>query len=173
MPVFLTNRKESWKTRRFRWMMNCFPTYFGTGGRILFISSDWREIHIRLSLNLFTYNYVGVVYGGSIYSAIDPFYMLQLIHILGKAYVVWDKAATIRFLRPIKKKVYARFLIDEVLIEKIKQQIAQTQEMEITLPVEWIDKEGNVYAHIDKVLYIASKEYYKQKRSRKQPAKPA
>ncbi len=109
MPSFPTHRKESWKTRRFRWMMNCFPTYFGTGGRILFISSDWKEIHIRLSLNLFTYNYVGVVYGGSIYSAMDPFYMLQLIHILGKEYVVWDKAANIRFLRPIKKSVCPLF----------------------------------------------------------------
>jgi len=43
-------------------------------------------------------------FGGSIYGALDPIYMVQLINILGGKYVVWDKAATIKFIRPIKKR---------------------------------------------------------------------
>lgn len=30
----------------------------------------------------------------------DPFFMLMLIHILGKEFVVWDKAAHIDFIKP-------------------------------------------------------------------------
>ena len=33
---------------------------------------------------------------GSLYAAVDPIYMIQLIYVLGEEYVVWDKAAEIR-----------------------------------------------------------------------------
>lgn len=170
MASFPTGRQESWRTRLFRWAMNLFPTYMGTGGRVTFISADWQEIHVRLSLNLFTYNYVGVVFGGSIYASVDPFYMLQLMHILGKDYIVWDKAAYVRFIRPIRRRVYARFLIDTELIDQIRQRVAREKEIELTLPVTYIDRQGIQYAHIDKVIYIAQKTYYKQKRSNIQTA---
>nr|WP_298607956.1 DUF4442 domain-containing protein [uncultured Spirosoma sp.] len=56
--------------------------YFGTGGKILFWSSDWREVHVRLRRNIWTYNYVGTIFGGSMFSATDPFYMVMLLRIL-------------------------------------------------------------------------------------------
>jgi len=34
-------------------------------------------------------NYVGTIFGGSMYAAVDPVYMLMLIMNLGKDYIVW------------------------------------------------------------------------------------
>ncbi len=160
---FPTSQKESWKTYWFRHLVNWSPSYGGSGGRIIFISSDWREIQVRLSLSLRTRNYVGTVFGGSLYAACDPFFMLQLLHILGKDYVVWDKAATIRFRRPVKTKIYMRFLIEDALLAEIRQQVAEQGEYERSLPVEWKDKEGKVYAEVDKLIYVASKDFYREK----------
>ena len=81
-----------------RWGFNVFPAYRGTGARVTYISADWREVRVALPLSWRTRNYVGTIFGGSLYGAVDPMYMIMLIRILGPGYTVWDKAATIRFL---------------------------------------------------------------------------
>jgi hypothetical protein len=61
---------ESWNTRVTRWGFNWFPAYRGTGARIDYIASDWREVRIRLPLSRRTRNYVGTIFGGSMYGAV-------------------------------------------------------------------------------------------------------
>ena len=105
---------ESFRTRAFRWAFNFWPCYRGTGARVTYIASDWREARIRLPLSLWTRNYVGTIFGGSLYASVDPFFMIMLINILGPDYVVWDKAASIRFKRPGRSTLVATFRLDEV-----------------------------------------------------------
>jgi hypothetical protein len=76
MAIFSSTKKESWDTKIFRWKMFLFPSYASSGVRVTFISEDWHEVHLKLPLNLWTRNYVGTIFGGSMYSAIDPVYML-------------------------------------------------------------------------------------------------
>ncbi|HEY3270721.1 MAG TPA: DUF4442 domain-containing protein, partial [Geothrix sp.] len=75
--------RESLRTRLFRWAFNVWPCFRGTGARVAFIASDWSEVRIRLPLSWRTRNYVGTIFGGSLYAGVDPFYMLMLIHRLG------------------------------------------------------------------------------------------
>ena len=82
-----------WKLR-----FNFFPAYRGSGARVTFIAPDWREVRVQVPLSWRTRNYVGTTFGGSMYAAADPIYMMMLIQVLGPAYVVWDKAASVRFL---------------------------------------------------------------------------
>ena len=91
---------ESWASRRMRWGFNFFPAFRGTGARVTYISGDFDEVRVALPLNWQTRNYVGTIFGGSLYGAVDPHYMIMLIKILGPEYTVWDKTATIRFRRP-------------------------------------------------------------------------
>ena len=91
---------ESWATRMIRWGFNLAPVYRGTGAWVTHISADWRDVRIKLPLSLRTRNYVGTIFGGSMYAAVDPFYMIMLIRNLGTGYTVWDKAASIRFRKP-------------------------------------------------------------------------
>jgi hypothetical protein len=107
-PEFLqTEKKESFSSWRFRTLMNWYPMYFGSGGKILFWAADGSEVHLRLRLNIWSYNYVGTIFGGSMFSASDPFYMLMLFRSLGPRFVVWDKSAGIRFRKPGKETLYA------------------------------------------------------------------
>ena len=69
---------ESLKTRLFRWWFNFFPAYRRTGGRITYIAGDLHEIRVKLPLNWKTRNYVGSIFGGSMYGAIDPIYMSEI-----------------------------------------------------------------------------------------------
>ena len=138
-------------------MFNFFPAYRGTGGRITYIADDWREVRVKLPLNWRTRNYVGTIYGGSIYASIDPIYMLMLIHILGPDYIVWDKAAKIRFKKPGKETLYADFKLDAAEIDEIKRLAETERSVDRIYNVELKDKTGIVHAVIEKTLYIAKK----------------
>jgi acyl-coenzyme A thioesterase PaaI-like protein len=167
MKIFETARHENLigKTRRI--FVNFFPCYRRGGGRIIFFSSDMQEIHVKVALNWQTRNYVGSVFGGALYSAIDPIYMLQLIWILGKDYVIWDKSASIKFIRPVKSTVYAKFELSDELISNIKAEVANNGRYLIHLPVTLQDKNGTVYCTASKELYIANKEHHQKRQEQK------
>jgi acyl-coenzyme A thioesterase PaaI-like protein len=138
-------------------MLNVWPCYRGTGGRVTFISRDWRQASVRLTLGLRTRNYVGTIFGGSIYGSVDPIYMLMLIKILGPAYVVWDKAATVRFKKPGRGRLEARFVVTEEEIATIRDLSSQAKSIDRVFPVEFTDRDGQIVALIEKTIYVRRK----------------
>ncbi len=159
-PHFPTNLKQ----RLWAFFYSIHPAIWGTGSRMTHLSENWREAIIKLPLNLRTRNYLKTIFGGSLYASIDPVYMLMLSKILGPKYVVWDKAAHIRFIRPGKTTLYAHFLLSEETIADIQSQVAKRQEFDLDLTVEYLDAEGKPHARIVKTLYFADKAYYQEKR---------
>jgi len=148
---------ESFQSKRFRWGFNLFPAYRGTGGRVIYIADDWHEVRVKLPLNWRTRNYVGTIYGGSIYGAIDPIYMLMLMRILGPDYIVWDKAAKIRFRKPGKSTLFADFLLTPDEVVEIKDLAESNRSIDRIYSLELKDKEGVLHAQIEKTLYISKK----------------
>ena len=104
-------------------MVNFWPPLWGAGIHVDHISKDYREIDVSLKLKFWNRNYVGTQYGGSLYSMTDPFYMLMLLRLMGKNYIVWDKGATIRFIKPGMSKVYAQFRLTEGQIAEFKEEL--------------------------------------------------
>lgn len=148
---------ESFRTRIDRYKFNLFPTYRGSGGRVTYVADDYREMRVEIPLWWRTRNYVGTIYGGSMYGAIDPVYMLMLIKNLGPDYVVWDRAAKIRFRKPGKDTLYAHFLLTGEELDEIRS-LAETQRsVDRVYQVPLKDKNGKVHAEIEKTLYIAKK----------------
>lgn len=148
----------------FKLLFNISPMYRRTGGRLIEVSDDLKFVKIKLPLTYKTRNYMGTLYGGHMYSCVDGIYMVQLINILSKNYVVWDKSASIRFRRPGNQTLFAEFKITDKLLAEIKNGIREHQEKDFHLSVHLSDKEGNVYAEIEKVIYIANKEHYQSKK---------
>ena len=148
---------ESFKSRWFRWGFNFFPAYRGAGWRGVYIADDWHEVRVKLPLNWRTRNYVGTIYGGSIYGAIDPIYMLMLMKILGPEYTVWDKAAKIRFRKPGRDSLYAEFRLDGEEVSEIKELTATETSIDRIYNLDLKDKDGTVHAQIEKTIYIARK----------------
>ena len=148
---------ENFATKLDRYKFNLFPAYRGTGARVLYISADYREIRIKIPLNWRTKNYVGTIYGGSMYGGIDPIYMLMLIKNLGKNYIVWDKAATIRFKKPGKETLFADFKLAQEDLDEIKTVLQGQKSLDRIYNIELKDKNDQVHCLIEKTLYIANK----------------
>lgn len=150
-----------------RTIFNFFPSYFGSGGKIVHIAKDWSKITVRIKCNWRTVNINGVVFGGSIYSCVDPLYVMQLLKILGPDYVVWDKSASIKFLRPVHNHAFASTIITPEIVADIKRNIAQNNKYTFILPIVFTDESGVVeYARLEKELYVADAEYFKNRAKR-------
>ncbi len=151
----MLQKTESWKTRLTRWGFNLFPCYWSTGSRITYIASDWQEAWVRVPLNWRTRNYVGTIFGGSMYGAVDPIYMVMLIKLLGPGYTVWDKISNIRFRRPGRSTLYAHFVIEPQVLEAIRQAVAQEGKVDWIFQIDLTSEDGTVHASVEKTIYIA------------------
>lgn len=148
---------ESLRTRLARWKFNLFPAYRGSGARVAYIADNWLEVRIKLPLNWRTRNYVGTIFGGSMYAAVDPVYMVMLIKALGSEYVVWDKAAAIHFKKPGRTPLYARFVLSREETASIKNELTRVPTIERIYHVELTDAGGVVHATIEKTIYMRRK----------------
>lgn len=144
--------------RHARTLLNIWPPFLGAGIRIRRLAPDWKEIDVEMKLRWWNANYVGTHYGGSLYSMADPFFMLMLIENLGKDYIVWDKAASIRFKKPGRGKISASFRLSEEQINEIREALRSQQKLERVFTVEVKDESGGVVAEVEKLLHIRKKD---------------
>ena len=150
---------ESFRSRMTRWAFNLFPAFRGTGGRVTYIADDWSEVRVKVPLNWRTRNYVGTIFGGSMYGAVDPFYMVMLINRLGPEYIVWDKAATVRFKKPGRGTLTAKLLIPDEELRAIEQALADgAASVDRVYTVDLTDAAAEVVAEVEKVVYIRRKD---------------
>lgn len=137
--------------------INLWPPFLGAGIRVKRIQRDMTAIDVEMDLRFWNANYVGTHYGGSLYSMTDPFYMLMVMERLGEDYIVWDKAACIRFKRPGKGIVRAEFRLSEERLEEIRENVGRDGVHEPRFTVQVRNTEGQVVAEVEKVLHIRKK----------------
>ncbi|MFH0960418.1 MAG: DUF4442 domain-containing protein [Pseudomonadota bacterium] len=144
--------------RMLRLLLNIYPPYWGTGIVVSRVAPDFTEIEVDMKQRFYNRNYVNTHFGGSLYAMVDPFYMLMLIHILGKDYVVWDKSASIDFVKPGKGDVKAVFSIGKETISDIIAKTADGAKYLPELTVEVKDRADETGAIVVKTIYVRKKQ---------------
>ncbi len=153
-----TTTRESWRARLTRWGFNWFPAYRLTGARLTWLADDWHEVRLRLPLNWQTRNVVGTIFGGSMYGALDPVFMIMLMRLLGPGYVVWDKSATIHFRRPGREQLFATFRLAPEEAALLRAAVDAEGKVEREYSVELVNAAGEVHATCVKLLSVRRKE---------------
>jgi acyl-coenzyme A thioesterase PaaI-like protein len=151
----LGGAKSSHKLRRW---INLWPPFLGAGIRIQHIAADMKSVDVEMRLSWWNANYVGTHFGGSLFAMTDAFYMLMLMAQLGDAYVVWDKAASIRYRKPGTGTVRAEFRISDAQVEDIREKLKTLVKYEPVFKVDVKDERGTVIAEVEKMIYIRKKE---------------
>lgn len=139
-------------------LINFWPPFIGARIRVRRISPDFRAIDVEMKLRPWNQNYVGVHFGGSLYAMSDPFYMLMLMENLGRDYIVWDKAAEIRFRKPGKGRVHCAFRLTEQEVEAVRHALQTNRKVEPVFTVLIKDEADEVVAEVTKTLYVRRKE---------------
>lgn len=162
-PAWLARVPPAWRARMVRLGFNLHPAFRGTGGRVEHVAHDLSHIRIRLPLNWRTKNIVGSLYGGSLFAVTDGVHPMMLMAALGNEVIVWDKAASIRYKKPGYSTLYADFSLDKEEVEDIRHCLKQHPELDRTYLVELKDEHGTVHTVVERTVYIADKNYYRQK----------
>jgi acyl-coenzyme A thioesterase PaaI-like protein len=137
-----------------RRLFNWWPPFRAAGIRVREIAPDFRSATVELRMRLLNRNYVGTHFGGSLFSMTDPFFMILMMKNLGPEYVVWDKQGTVRFLKPARGTVTARFLLPEERIAEARAATASGGKFESTFRVDIVDAQGVTVADVEKTLHI-------------------
>jgi acyl-coenzyme A thioesterase PaaI-like protein len=140
-----------------RWI-NLWPPFLGAGIRVRHIAPDMKAIDVEMKLSWWNANYVGTHFGGSLFAMTDAFYMLMVMANLGRDYIVWDKAASIRYRKPGKGTVRAEFRLTDAQLDDIREKVKSLPKYEPTFKVEVKDEQGTVIAEVEKCLYVRKKE---------------
>ena len=139
-------------------LLNIYPPYLGAGVKVTTISQDWRELQVTMPLRWYNRNFVGTHFGGSLYSMIDPHLMLLLMQLLGKEYLVWDKAAEIEFIKPGRKRVTSVIKISDEALEDIKRSTESGEKHFANFVIEIKDTDDVLVARVKKTIYVRKKQ---------------
>jgi acyl-coenzyme A thioesterase PaaI-like protein len=140
-----------------RWV-NLWPPFLGAGIRVVHIAPDMKSVDVEMKLRFWNANYVGTHFGGSLFAMTDAFYMLMLMANLGRDYIVWDKAATIRYRKPGRGTVRAEFRLSDSQIDDIREKLKTVTKYEPAFLVEVKDQAGVLIAEVEKVLHVRKRQ---------------
>ncbi|WP_394247494.1 DUF4442 domain-containing protein [Vibrio profundi] len=140
-----------------KFALNIWPPFWGAGIKITRISDDFREVNMYLKLRWWNKNANRTQYGGSIFSLTDPVYSLMLMGILGEQYYVWDKEASINFIKPGQSDLYANFEITQNHLDEIYRKTALGDKCFPEFIIHVKDKNGNVVSEVQRKLYVRKK----------------
>ena len=141
----------------FRFLLNLYPPYWGTGISVREVAPDWRRVVVQMKQRRYNTNAFGTHFGGSLYAMCDPFYVLMLVPLLGREYVVWDKAAGIEFVKPGQGTVTATFDWSDAQLQEIRERTAGGAKFEPQRTLEVVNAAGEVVARVHKTLYVRRK----------------
>ncbi len=142
--------------------LNAWPPFWGAGIKITSISSDFRQVDVKLKLRWWNKNANRSQYGGSIFSLTDPIFSLMLMGILGEEYYVWDKEASINFIKPGHTDLFARF---EVSHERVDEIIEATRHGDKCFPefvIQVKDDQNQLVSQVERKLYVRKKPQFRK-----------
>lgn len=139
-------------------LFNFYAPFFGAGIKVKSVTPDFHYMRVELPLTWYNRNYVGTAFGGSIYAMTDPFYMVMLIRILGRDYIVWDKGAVIDFVHPGRSRLIVQYDWTEEEIASIRAHTRTGEKYVFDKEVLVHDDKGELIARVIKTLYVRKKD---------------
>lgn len=149
--------KETYKNKARRFVLNRFPCFWMSGGKVTYISNDELNVKLKIPLKWRTKNVLGTMYGGSIYAATDPIIFITLLKKMGKKYNVWDKASTVDNIKPGKSTLFADIKLNQSDLDDIEKELESRHSTTRDFTIDLIDKHGDLCARVVKTLYIGHK----------------
>lgn len=138
--------------------INWYPPYLGMGVRVRSYRPDFTRFEVELRARWYNRNLFGTHFGGSLYAMSDPFFVFIITMNLGKRYIVWDKSASIDFLKPAKGTISGVFEISRERLDAIRAEVDSLGKNTYHFESDLIDEDGNVVARVTKEVYVRSRD---------------
>ena len=138
-------------------ILNLFPPLLFNRIVLKEISDDFMQMKVVLRKVLFNINFHKTIFGGSIFSACDPYFPTMYYHIFAnknRKLIIWLKSAEIQYLRPADSTLKLHFEITKEDVKKVEKALDKIGKTEIWHTVEAINKKGVVCAKASMLVYL-------------------
>ena len=139
-------------------LLNAWPTFVAQKISVTSVAEDWTQATVRMDLTEENGNYYGTAFGGTLFSMVDPFFVILAIQQLGEEYMVWDRAAEIDFLAPGRTAVTARVRMPRDIVEEMRAGAADGSKVLRWFEVDFTDEHDAVIARAHRQLYVRRKQ---------------
>lgn len=145
-----------------KWAIRLYPPLFFQRIWVKRFHKDFRGVDVKLAHSIFNRNYNGSIFGGSIFSATDPFYAIlfdQILQRKGFKTLVWLKSAEIRYIKPARRNLYFSIVITEEEIAWACEKLVREGKYIETFTFELRDQSGVTHARVKNEVYIRNQSF--------------
>lgn len=143
-----------------KWGMRLYPPLLLQRIWIRNIDAGFKGADVKINRSLITLNFGKAIFGGTIYTATDPFYAMlfgQLLKHKGYNISVWLKGASIQFLRPGRTDLFYHIKITNEMINEAEEALNKNGVFIKSYSIEIYSKTGDLYAIAKNEIYIRKK----------------
>lgn len=140
-----------------KFVLNIFPPLLFNRIVLKEISDDFMQMRVVIRRALFNINFHKTIFGGSIFSACDPYFPTMYYHIFAKKnrkLIIWSKSAEIQYLRPADTSLKLHFKITKEDIALTEKELDEKGKFEIWHTIEAINKKRIVCAKAKILVYL-------------------
>ncbi len=140
-----------------KWAIRFYPPLLFQRIWVRNIGKDFRSIDVKISKSILNVNYNKSIFGGTIFSASDPFYALlfdQALQRKGLKVRVWLKSASISYLKPGRTNLYFTINLADEDISEACNALNSAGKFVKAYPIELFDKNGQLCAKVSNEVYI-------------------
>lgn len=140
-----------------KWAIRFYPPLFFQRIWVKEFDKGFVGVHVKISKSLLNINYNRSIFGGTIFSATDPFYALLFDQILkrrGFKTRIWLKSASIQYLKPGRSKLYFKISLSEEDIKEAEEALRSVGKFVKAFPLEILNSQGEVCAKVINEVYI-------------------
>lgn len=134
--------------------MNLYPPYIGAGIRLKNVNTTATRYEVVLKARPWNRNLYGTHFGGSLYSMCDPWYVFSAAAYFGEGYTMWDKSASIKYLKPGRGTLTGVFEIPLDRLAEMKKEVDRVGKMTYTFTTYLYDRNDVKVTMIEKEIYI-------------------
>ncbi len=145
-----------------KWLMRFYPPMLFQRIWIKNIHKDFKGIDIKINRSLITSNLGNSTFGGTIFSATDPFYALlfgQIMQHKDFKVTVWLKSAKINYIKPGHTDLYYTLTISDELINEAELALTHVGKFVKELPIEIYNNSGELCVTATNEVYMRNLDF--------------
>lgn len=139
-----------------KWIMCFYPPLLINRIWVKRISADFSQAEVVINKSFLNSNFNRSIFGGTIYSAADPFFALMIwgvFHLRGYKTKVWLKSASIQFLKPAHTSLKLNFSLSPEDMLTAEAELNERGKYIHVFPVEVRNMQGELCALLQTEVY--------------------
>lgn len=145
------------KVWQIKWMLRLFPALLFSRVWVQHIDPNFKYCRVSVKPSLLNRNLRRTIFGGTIFSAFDPWFAILLWQIFahrGHKLEAWLKSAEIDYKKPASSRLIIHFTVQDSDILEAEEQLARDGRFQKWMKAEAVNQEGVVCAEARLLVYL-------------------